>query len=297
MAAMIQAAFIPVLAILAAFPALPALAQEDGKLMERAIAQLEAVVRGNPADFKARTLLGRSYWLLGQHEKALEQFRAAAALGDSSAWLLAAEAHLDRAEPGAALAAFESARASLASRGSPDPVRSAEIDLGIARVELVRGNYQRAVEILERVEKGDRQAVNRMRARLLALEGVARAGLVLREGPVAIWTEGARAREWLERSLAVDENDAWVLFALGKFYLEAPPGFGDAEKAALLFSRATRVRPGNLYFRAWKVRTLQQIRGREAGGASELEAFEKEFGTLPGGRAMAEKLRRGEPPE
>ena len=271
----------------------PALAQDDGKLMDRAREQLEAAVRGNPSDFKARTLLGRSFSLLGQYDQALDQFKAAAALGDPSALLLAADALADRGDPAAAFDSYESAK--LAAKRAGDAGRQAEAELGIAQVETSRGNHRKALDIVTRLQGGDRQVVNRIRARLLALSGAARTGLVLQEGPVAIWTEGARAREALERALSVDENDATVLYALGRFYLEAPPGFGDNEKAELLLGRAAKVRPGNVLFHAWHLRALQ-LRGKSGGLEAELTTFEKAFGTLPAGKAMAERLKNGDPP-
>lgn len=294
-AAVLLAAGAPVLlAAGIALLATPALAQDDGKLMDRAVAQLEAAVRSNPSDFKARTLLGRSYALLGQHDRALDQYKAAASLGDFSALLLSAEAYADRGDAQAAVAAYDAAR--LSARRAGDALRICEIDLGLAELELAKGNARKAAEVLDRIHAGDRQVVNTVRARLLALQGAARARMVLQEGPVAVWTEGARAREALEHALAVDESDPVVLFALGRFFLEAPPGYADPDKAALLLGRAAKVRPANVFYQAWRVRSLQ-VRGKAADSAAEVATFEKAFATSPLGKAMAEKLKSGAAPE
>ncbi|MBM3266606.1 MAG: tetratricopeptide repeat protein [Candidatus Sericytochromatia bacterium] len=279
--------------VLIAGIALPAFAQEDARLFERAREQLEAMVRVNPADFKARSLLGRAYALQGHYDKALEQYRQAATLGDQSVHLLVADVLADRGEDAAAREAYETAR--LHAKRGGDALRAAEADLGLAQLDLLRGDLDKVLAAVERVQGGDKQAASRLRARLLALQSAARAGQVLKEGPVAVWTDGARAREALERALSVDDSDPRVLYALGRFYLEAPPGFGDRDRAELLMARAAKLRRANAVYRAWHIHALA-IRGRQTEAQTELEAFEAAFGGSPAARAVADRLRRGEPP-
>jgi len=280
-------------AAMVAFAAVPAFSQEDNRLLEGAREQLEAAVRRNPADFKARTLLGKAYWLVGAFDKALEQFKQAATLGDLGALLYTADALTERGDLVAARDAYETAR--MAARRTQDAGRQAEAQLGLAHVELLRGAYEKALTSLDAVQNGDKQAAMRLRGRLFALRNAVRAGQVLQEGMVAMWTEGARAREALNNALALDENDARILYALGRFYLEAPAGFGDPEHAEILLARAVKVRPGNVIYRAWWIRTLQQ-RGKEVEASREIANFEQAYAAYPASRPIVERLKEGRAP-
>jgi tetratricopeptide (TPR) repeat protein len=280
-------------AAMVAFVAPPVFSQEDPRLLEGAREQLEAAVRRNPADFKARTLLGKAYSLAGAFDKALEQFKQAATLGDLNALLFTAEALTERGDLVAARDAFETAR--LAARRAQDPGRQAEAELGLAHVEFLRGAYEKALSSLDAVQNGDKQAAMRLRGRLFAMRNAVRAGQVLQEGMVAMWTEGAKAREALSNALALDENDARTLYALGRFYLEAPAGFGDLERAEVLLGRAVKVRPGNVIYRAWWIRTLAQ-RGKDAETSREIATFEQAFSAYPASKAIVERLKEGRAP-
>lgn len=228
--------------------------------------------------------------MVGQFEKALGHLRAAASTGDSIAMMQVGTIFLNRADFLAALDAFESAR--LSAKRTGDVALVAEADLGIAELEYVRGNLPRAIEIAKRLGDPQRQTPARSRSAATALLAACEAADIVKRGPVSVWTEGYRVREGLERVLRTDEGDPLVAYALGRFYLDSPPGFGDLDRAETLLARAAQGRRDNAVFRAMLIHVIH-LRGRLKEGQRELELFERSFGRLPGAQELVERLKKG----
>lgn len=161
-----------------------------------------------------------------------------------------------------------------------------------AQVMLVHANLW-----LGRFDDAERQAARTMArwqgrdpdpvlwSRLLVGLAGARGLRIRREGLWAAVRYGTAIRSTLEKAYALDPDGLMPMYALGRYFLEAPPVIGgDPPRGLALIRRAAGRDPDNYGVRADFVRYL--IRSdRKAEARAELAAYGRAFADVP--RALA----------
>ncbi|HEY9856168.1 MAG TPA: tetratricopeptide repeat protein [Stenomitos sp.] len=150
---------------------------------------------------------------------------------------------------------------------------------------------------LERLEEAEHQANKTIAAwegknpdkvlwaRLLVALGAVQGLKVKKEGLVAALRYGMGIRGIFEQACAADPEGALPLYALGRYYLEAPAvAGGDSRKGLELVRKAIRRDPESHVARAFYIQYLLQI-GKKDEAREELAAYQRQFGDVP--RALA----------
>lgn len=118
-------------------------------------------------------------------------------------------------------------------------------------------------------------------AKLLVGLGAAQGLRIRRDGLWAAIKYGTAVRGTFEKALAADPEGVMPLYALGRYYLEAPAVVGgDAAKGLELLRRAVRRDPDSYELRADFVRHLIRA-GKRAEAKAELEAYHQQFADVP----------------
>ena len=273
----------------------PALAQtSDAVLLERARDQLEEAVRRNPGDYQAHVLLARTYSKAGMSEEAIIQYKIAAFGGDPRVMVEKADALADRADFTQALSAYEDAASGAKRKGDADSQIWSE--LGIAQASFELGRFERALELADRLEAGPPKPLSgRQKAKLYTIRGEVQGERARKEGFISVATIAPKVRGILEKGISYDPEYPRGHYALGRFFLQGPPGFSDKGKAEQMLAKATKMRRTDFTVRAWYIRALQE-NGKDDPSRTELAAFKKDFGAHGGARAMASRLEQGKDP-
>ncbi|MBI6545507.1 MAG: tetratricopeptide repeat protein [Cyanobacteria bacterium NC_groundwater_1444_Ag_S-0.65um_54_12] len=291
---MLRFVVVPTLVGVSVFLAAPVIATPDDQLLALAKQQLEQAVRQNPSDQAARHLLARTYELTNNHEQAMEQYRLASAEGGVEVMLEKADVHYYRREFAEALDSYVAALA--AAKKAGDLTRQIAAELGVAHAELDLGRYKKSIEICERLESSPpRPLTNQEKGRVYTIMGGSQGLQAKREGLMAMLTIGPRVRGTLEKAVEYDPEQARGVYALGRYFLEAPSVLGDKAKGEQLIARAVRLKKSDLAIRAWYIRALHE-RGKNPEKETEIAAFEKDFAGIPAAQAILQKLKDGQPP-
>lgn len=111
-----------------------------------------------------------------------------------------------------------------------------------------------------------------------------------RDGLWAMVKYGLAVRGTFEKAYAADPEGSMPLYALGRYYLEAPAvAGGDPRKGLDLLRRAIRREPDDHGARADYLRYLVQL-DRRAEAREELAAYQKAFDDVPAAMAAVQPL-------
>jgi len=146
---------------------------------------------------------------------------------------------------------------------------------------------------LDRLDEAERQADKTIAAwegknpdkvlwaKLLVGLGAVQGLKVKKEGLVAALKYGLAIRGTFEQACAADPTGALPLYALGRYYLEAPVvAGGDPQKGLELVRKAIRRDPESYVARAFYVECLLQV-GRKDDAREELTAYQRHFADVP----------------
>jgi len=150
---------------------------------------------------------------------------------------------------------------------------------------------------LDRMEDAERQATKTVAAwegknpdkvlwaKLLVGLGGAQGLRIKKEGLWAALKYGLAIRGTFEKAREADPDGAIPLYALGRFYLEAPAvAGGDPQKGLELLRKAIRRDPENYMTRAFYLQHLVQS-GKRDEAHDELAAYQRLFADVPGAMA------------
>lgn len=155
---------------------------------------------------------------------------------------------------------------------------------------------------LDRIEDAEKQANKTIAAwegkdpdralwaRLLVALGGAQGLRAKKEGGWAALKDGLAVRGTFERALRADPDGAVPLYALGRYYLEAPAlAGGDPRKGLEYVRRAMRRDPESHAMRAYYVQVLAQ-QGQKDAARAELVAYQRQFSDVPGALLAVQSL-------
>lgn len=204
-------------------------------------AAAEQQLKRTPEDFDAQMAMGRVQDAMGDYDEALDSYKKCVRLkgGDFRAQIM------------------------------------------VAHAQLMLDHYDRARELCEELEShpGFKTAPAWYRSELYTTKGGALGIKSQREGVWAMLRYGLGVRHEFERSLELDPDNPRGLYALGRYFLEAPgPVGGDAEKGTALLTKATRDDPSDFVIRGYYVRGL--LKTAPAQAKEEAGRFFKDFGEL-----------------
>ena len=151
------------------------------------------------------------------------------------------------------------------------------VDVHLARFDAALSLARAGLKL--KVSRGDR-------SRLLTVLGGAQ-GLKADRGSLFDKIKyGPRVLGTLKQAVALDSQNAAAVYAIGRFYLEAPGVVGgNPSKAVPTLERAVRLDPYDFLHDAWLIRAYEKT-GQSARATSEISSYKRKFGGLPA--AMAE---------
>lgn len=273
----------PILAaalLLVALPARAAAGKTEAAAFEKTFfanqfaklqANAQAALKANPKDLTAEAYLGRALYKQGKWDAARAAL-AKAGTRDLEGVLANADFLLYVGEIAGATGLFQKAR-------QLDPGHS-HAAYGLGSCDLETGAFDQAYDLAQGAEGMAAREGTYQQSRILSILGGAQ-GLKADHGSLMDKLRfGPRVRSTLERALSLAPNNPNAIYAIARFYLEAPgPIGGSPAKSVAFFEKAMAVDPYFYKAHEWYVRALLAT-GKAARAHEQLAMYRRKFAGL-----------------